>query len=424
MAEIESRAYAACLDDSDKLKKYKEEFYLPDYLYYEANGLGPMSRRSEETLKRVADEWKNQLVAGWFCGKIPWFYYPERIAAMEEGLVGAVDKELIINGTTTTNIHSVLAAFYRPEGRRTKLLVDTQIFSSDRYAVEAQIKLKGREPKEELILAGGESPILCEDELIEHMAEDVALIFLPAVVHSTGQLLDVERLAKAANERGIPVGFDLSHSVGVVPHKLHDWGVDFAVWCNYKYLNGGLGCPATIFIHEKNFDVPVAMPGWHGYVKSRQFKKLPYFEAETGAGGWQHGSPLILNMAPLEGSLDMVTEAGIDAIREKSLAMTSYFMELVDARLKCLGTEILTPREANRRGGHVTILHAASDEITEFLDSGSLVTDKLRSAVKEKKASAQKACEENQVRISFSPLFSSFEDVWKTADNLYELLKD
>ena len=423
MTDIMSREYASCLDEKDKLKKYKEEFYLPDYLYYEANGLGPMSRRSEETLKRVADEWKNQLVAGWFCGKIPWFYYPERIAAMEEGLVGAKERELIINGTTTTNIHSVLAAFYRPEGKRTKLLCDSQIFSSDRYAVEAQIRLKGKNPEEELVQVGGDSPILKEEELIANMTEETALVFLPSVVHSTGQLLDVERLTRAASERGIPIGFDLSHSAGVVPHKLHEWGVDFAVWCNYKYLNGGLGCPATIFIHEKNFDVPVAMPGWHGYVKSRQFQKLPFFEAETGAGGWQHGSPLILNMAPLEGALDMVNEAGIEAIREKSLAMTGYFMELLDALPDDCRIEILTPREEGRRGGHVTILHPASEEITEFLDSGSQITDKLKAAVREKRDSGQEAAADNQVRISFSPLFSSFEDVRQTAENLYDLLK-
>ena len=424
MAEIMSREYASCLDEKDKLSRYKEEFYLPDHLYYEANGLGPMSRRSEKTLKRVADEWKNQLVAGWFCGEIPWFYYPERIAAMEEGIVGAQERELIISGTTTTNIHSVLAAFYRPEGKRTKLLCDSQIFSSDRYAVEAQIRLKGLDPEEALVLAGGDGPILDEEDLIAHMTEETALAFFPSVVHSTGQLLDMERMAGEAERRGIPVGFDLSHSAGVVPHKLHEWGVDFAVWCNYKYLNGGLGCPATIFIHEKNFDLPVAMPGWHGYVKSRQFQKLPYFEAETGAGGWQHGSPLILNMAPLEGALDMVNEAGIGAIREKSLAMTGYFMELLDAMPSDCGISILTPREEARRGGHVTILHAAAPDITEFLDSGSRMTDKLRAAVKEKRDSGTAASSDDQVRIAFSPLFSSFEDVRQTAENLYGLLKN
>lgn len=415
---------AASMDEKDVLKKYKEEFYLPDYLYYEANGLGPMSRRSEATLNRVAEEWKNLLVAGWFAGKIPWFYYPERIAAMEEELVGAKDKELIINGTTTTNIHSVLAAFYKPWGKRTKILCDSQIFSSDRYAVEAQIRLKGQDPDDDLILAGIGNPIISEDEIIDWMTEEVALIFLPSVVHSTGQLLDMERLAAEAAKRGIPIGFDLSHSAGVVPCKLHDWGVDFAVWCNYKYLNGGLGCPSTIFIHEKNFDVPVAMPGWHGYVKDLQFRKLPHFEAERGAGGWQHGSPLILNIAPLEGALDMVREAGIDAIRKKSLAMTRYFMELIDEKLAKLGVEILTPREDDRRGGHVTILHTAASEITDFLDSGSRITDELKSAVREKMASGKPAGKDDQVRISFSPLYFSFEDVYLTARNLEQLLGD
>ncbi len=418
-----NKMYVQDLDKKDVLAGYKEEFYLPNYLYYEANGLGPMSRRSEKTLKRVAGEWKNQLVAGWFQGEIPWFYYAERVAQMEQDIVGAVEKELIINGTTTTNIHSLIAAFYRPKGKRTKLLCDNQIFCSDRYALEAQIRLKGYEPEKELVLAGGEDMILDEDALIEAMDEETALVFLPSVVHTTGQLLDIRRLALAAAQRGIPVGFDLSHSAGIVPHSLHDWGVDFAVWCNYKYLNGGLGCPSTMFIHEKNFGVSPAMPGWHGYVKSRQFRKLPYFEAEEGAGGWQHGSPLILNMAPLEGALDMVLEAGMDKIREKSLRMTGLFMELLEEMPKEYGIKIVTPKEEERRGGHVTILHAASDEITEFLDSGSEVTQELKIAVKEKVNAGKEPDRSNQIRISFSPLFMSYEDVWKTAQNINELLK-
>ncbi len=418
-----NREYARRLDAKDPLSGYKEEFYLPEHLYYEANGLGPMSRRSEATLYRVAKEWKDQLVAGWFRGKIPWFYYPERVAAMEQELAGAREKELVIAGGTTTNIHSLVSAFYRPKGKRTKIICDCQIFCSDRYALEAQIRLKGYDPKKELVLAGGSGPLIDETLIIEAMDEDTALVFLPSVVHSTGQLLDVERLAGEAARRGIPIGFDLSHSIGVVPHSLHEWGVDFGVWCNYKYLSGGLGCPATIFVHEKNFHVSPAMPGWHGYVKEKQFCKLPYFEAETGAGGWQHGSPLILNMAPLEGSLDMVLEAGIDAIRQKSLAMTEYFMALVDDELSRYGVRILTPREAARRGGHVAILHPAAAEITEFLDGGSVLTEELRAAVKDKTSRRLEAAASDQVRIAFSPLFMSFEDVWQTKENLCGLLR-
>lgn len=409
------------MDKTDVLSKYKAEFYLPDHLYYEANGLGPMSRRSEETLNRVAGEWKNQLVAGWFCGKIPWFYYPERIAAMENSLAGAHEKELVIAGGTTTNIHSLISAFYNPKGEKTKIVCDHQIFCSDRYALEAQIRLKGYDPQKELILSGGSGPLIDEDLIIKTMDNHTALVFLPSVVHSTGQLLDVEQLAAEASKRGITIGFDLSHSMGIVPHKLHDWGVDFGVWCNYKYLNGGLGCPATIFIHEKNFGISPAMPGWHGYVKEKQFQKLPYFEAETGAGGWQHGSPLILNIAPLEGSLDMIREAGIDAIREKSLAMTGYFMSLAREELSAYGLKILTPKEAHKRGGHVTLLHTASAEITEFLDNGSVLTDGLRAAIRSKMQKNMEPSEKDQIRISFSPLFMSYEDVWQTADNLRRL---
>lgn len=417
-----NRDYAKQMDKNDTLSKYKAEFYLPEHLYYEANGLGPMSRRSEETLKRVTEEWKNYLVAGWFCGKIPWFYYPERIAAMENGLAGAREKELVIAGGTTTNIHCLISAFYRPEGEKTKIICDHQIFCSDRYALEAQIRLKGYDPKKELVLSGGSAPLINEDLIIKEMDEKTALVFLPSVVHSTGQLLDIERLAAEAAKRGITIGFDLSHSMGVVPHRLHDWGADFGVWCNYKYLNGGLGCPATIFIHEKNFNLSPAMTGWHGYRKDKQFQKLPYFEAEAGAGGWQHGSPLILNIAPLEGALDMILEAGIDAVRKKSLAMTDYFISLVDERLSIYGVKLLTPREAHKRGGHVTILHTASDEISEFLDSGSVLTDRLKAAVRMKMQGNTKTSMENQIRISFSPLFMSYEDVWQTAENLCQLL--
>ena len=424
MEEKLTLEYARELDKKDVLARYKEEFYLPSYLYYEANGLGPMSRRSEATLLRVASEWKEQLVAGWFSGKIPWFYYPERIAAMERDLVGAVDKELIINGTTTTNIHCARASFYRPQGKRTKILCDRQIFSSDKYAVDGQIRLKGMDPEAELILGGGEELLLDEEKIVEAMTPEVALVFLGSVIHSTGQILDMEYLTEEAHKRGIPIGFDLSHSAGVVPHKLHDWKVDFAVWCNYKYLNGGLGCPATLFIHESNFSVYPAMPGWHGYKKSLQFKKLPEFEPETGAGGWQHGSPMILNIAPLEGALEMIQEAGIDKIRRKSLEMTGFFMELVKEKLMPLGVQIITPEEAKRRGGHVTIAHIASEEMKEFLDSGSHITKELKEAVEKKIKSEKRPDASNQVRIAFSPLFTSFADVWQTAENLYGLLKN
>lgn len=424
MEEIMTREYAVKLDEKDELAKYRQEFYLPPYIYYEANGLGPMSCLSRATLERVALEWKNMLVSGWFAGKIPWFYYPEELARREQNLVGAKEGELIINGTTTTNIHCLLASFYQPKGSCTKILCDSQIFSSDKYAVDGQIRLKGRNPKKELILGGGDGLILDEEKLVEEMTPEVALVFLGSVVHSTGQLLDMEYLTREAHARGIKIGFDLSHSAGIVPHKLHDWEVDFAVWCNYKYLNGGLGCPATMFIHEDHFNICPAMPGWHGYKKAKQFKKLPDFEPETGAGGWQHGSPLILNMAPLEGSLDMIQEAGIESIRQKSLKMTGYFMDLADRKLKSLGVEIVTPREEKKRGGHVTILHTAAQQITEFLDGGSQITKELREAVIQKQKEAKKPASSDQVRIAFSPLFSSFLDVWQTAENLYELLKE
>ncbi len=413
--------YAQMLDKNDALKKYKDEFYLPNYLFYGANGLGPMSTYSEKTLSRVSQEWKTKLLSGWFSGEIPWFYYPERVGAMQADLVGAKEKELVLAQTTTTNLHSTLAAFYKPEKNKTKVVCDNQMFSSNKYVLDAQIKLKGYEPINEIVKVGANELIINEDDIITAMTDDVALIYLQTVIHSTGQLIDIEKIAKAANEKGITIGVDCSHSVGVIEHELHNWGVDFAVWTNYKYLNGGLGCPATIFIHEKNFDVMPALPGWHGYVKSKQFSKLEDFEAEVGAGGWQHGSPNIINMAPLEGSLKMINEIGIKAIREKSLKMTEYFINLVDENLKEFCVEVVSPREEKRRSAHIMLSHIAADVIEEFLDSGSNITDDLINKIKDRQKI--KNPDKKYVRIAFSPLFMSFEDVRKTLENIYELLK-
>ena len=307
---------ARAQDAKDPLKEYASHFIRPETPYYlEANGLGMMCREARASLERVVDEWGKYGVGGWMQGQVPWFFYPERLAGAQAPLVGAQPEELVLAGTTTTNIHSVIATFYNPTVERWKILIDELNFPSDRYAVESQIVQKGKTSAEALaVVESRDGWTLREEDIIEAMGPEVQVAFFPSVLHQSGQLLDIERIGRAAHERGILVGFDLSHSVGIVPHDLTAAKADFAVWCNYKYLNGGPGCPATLYINRRHFGRTPALAGWHGYQKGRQFSMLSYFEPAGTAGGWQHGSPHILNMAPLEGAQSLVLEAGIGAV--------------------------------------------------------------------------------------------------------------
>jgi len=263
-----------------------------------------------------------------------------------------------------------------------------------------------------------------EEDLIAAMDETVALALFPSVLHEGGQLLDLARLAEGARARGILIGFDLSHSVGVVPHALGAIGADFAVWCNYKYLNGGPGCPATLYINRRHFGRRPALAGWHGYNKNRQFSMLPHFEAAGTAGGWQHGSPHILNMAPLEGSQGLVLQAGIGTIREKSLALTGLFLQLYDRWIAPLGPVLATPREADRRGGHVTLLHPAAKALGAMLEQGVLRPEHLERAREQLAAFEPGAryARAQMLRIPFAPLYTRYEEVWNAAAAIREML--
>lgn len=421
-------SFARAQDEADPLKGYKAHFFKPEAAYYiEANGLGLACKEAKQTLNRVAEEWARFGVGGWMQGDPAWFFYPEKLAGAQAPLVGAKPEELILAGTTTTNIHSALATFYRPTKTKYKILIDELNFPSDRYAVESQLALKGQNPKKALAVAKSRNGwTLEEDDLIAAMTEDVQLAFFPSVLHQSGQLLDIEKLGRAAAERGIVIGFDLSHSVGVVPHNLTAAAADFAVWCNYKYLNGGPGCPASLYINEKHFGETPGLAGWHGYNKNRQFSMLPSFEAAGTAGGWQHGSPHILNMAPLEGAQSLVLSAGVLPMREKSLALTGFFLKLAAEWLMPLGAVLATPQREERRGGQVTFVHPAGGVINEALESGFAEKAELYAAYKKEnkpKGELAQYTRADMVRISFSPLYSSFEEVYRLARALFEFME-
>jgi kynureninase len=266
-------------------------------------------------------------------------------------------------------------------------------------------------PDRDLILASsGDGRILEEDDIVRSMDEEVAVVFLPSVLYRSGQLLDLHYLTEEAHKRNILIGFDCCHSVGSVPHYFDKWGVDFALWCGYKYLNGGPGSTAFLYVNRRHFGHEPALAGWFGYVKEKQFDMSLRFEHSENAGGWQISSPAILSAAPLEGSLKILREAGIQAIRAKSLKMTSYLMSLVDAVLSRnpFNYSVGTPREEARRGGHVAIEHEEALRITEALRSRGVVPD-FRPP--------------NIIRIAPVPLYNTYLEIWEIVQHLKVIIE-
>ncbi len=398
------------LDQEDNLAVFRYRFYIPENtIYVNGNSLGLLPKDGERTLLRVLNEWKNQVVKGWVHTEKPWFYLAEKLGEKTASLVGAKPEEVIATGTTTINIHSLVSTFYKPSGKKSKILADELNFPTDIYALQSQVKLKGLDPNEHLILTrSDDGRFLDEQKIVELMTEEVALVFLPSILFRSSQLLDIEYLTKEAHKRGIPIGWDCSHSVGVVPHKFDEWGVDFAVWCSYKYMNAGPGASAFIYVNEKHFDKESALTGWFGYIKEKQFEMNLHFEQAKSAGGWQISSPSILGSAALEGALDVTLEAGIDNIREKSLKMTSYLIFLVD---KVLSKEpynfsIGTPREETRRGGHIALEHEDASKISEELMKNNVIHD-FRPP--------------NIIRITPCALNNTYEEIWNVVSIIKEI---
>ncbi len=399
--------FALQLDAEDPLSSYKERFHrIPGVIYMDGNSLGLMSRDAEATLLRVLDEWRVLGIGGWSGAKIPWITYAETLGAMEAGLVGAEPDEVVVCGGTTINLHTLVATFYRPQGARNKILADELNFPSDLYALAAEIRLIGRDPDEDLILVeSDEGGLIEEEDVIEAMTDEVALVLMPSVYYRSGQLLDMELLTRAAQERGIPIGFDCSHSVGVVPHNFDEWGVDFAFWCNYKYMNGGPGATGSIYVNKRHFGTMPGLAGWFGNDRSTMFDMDTRFDPAKTVAAWQIGTTTMLSTAPLEGAIRMINEAGIGRIREKSLRITAYLMFLVDEMLSDppYGFSIGTPREPERRGGHVGVVHGDAWRVNEALKARGVVPD-FRPP--------------NIIRLAPVPLYVSYHDVWNVAHHL------
>ena len=404
-----SEAFAKGLDSLDNLN-FEDRFYkAKDIIYMDGNSLGLMPKAGEAALLSAIEDYKNLGIDGWTEAGQPWFYYAESLGARMSKIVGACEDEVVVTGSTTVNIHNLLSTFYKPSGKRTKLLMDELNFPSDIYAAKGHIRLLGRPEDDLVLLKSRDGVTLDEDDIISAFTDDVATVLLPSVLYRSGQLLNIERLTAKAHEKGIIIGFDCCHSAGSVPHKLHDWDVDFAVWCCYKYLNGGPGSSAAMFINRRHHGTRPGLPGWFGSDKSRQFDMALEFEPAAGAGAWQVGTPHIFSMAPIGGSLSVYEEFGMNNVREKSLGMTSYMMYLIDTLLADQhGFSIATPRHPQRRGGHVALARDTdSIRINACLKARGVIPD-FRFP--------------NIIRLAPIAFYNTYHEVWRVVDIIREIM--
>jgi kynureninase len=409
-----TEACALALDRADTLAPFRERFYLlPDTIYMDGNSLGLLSRDAEASLLATLDAWRTRGVGGWFEGDGAWLDSAADVGSLSAPMMGAAADQVVQSATVTVNIHALVASLYRPRGRRVKILADELNFPTDVYALKGQLAMKGRDWREDLVLAPSADGRTLDEEAVAAMfTDEVAVAWLPSVLYRSGQLLDMEYLTARAHERGVLIGFDCCHSAGIVPHELDRWGVDFAVWCGYKYLNSGPGGSAFLYVNRRHFDKEPVLTGWFGNRRETMFDMSLDFEPRADAGRWQISSPGILGSSTLRGSLAMINEAGIAGIRRKSLTMTEYLIALVDEHLAAppYGFRVGSPREGRRRGGHVAVEHdTRAAEICDALIARGVVPD-LRPP--------------NVIRICPSPLYGTFHEIWRTVMHLRAIIDE
>ncbi len=411
-----SRSYAEKLDKQDPLAKWRKEFYIPEreilgldgkksvkpIHYFEGNSLGLMSTYAEKGIQNEINLWKTLTSRNSDVG--------DQTREYQAKLVGADPDEVIMAAGATINIHVLISTFYQPEGKRTKVLADELNFPSDLYALWGQIRLKGEDPDENLVLVKSrDGKTIEEDDIIAAMDDTVSVCFLPSVYFTSGQLLDIERLTKAAHEHGIKIGFDCCHSIGIVPHYFDKWGVDFALWCNYKYMNGGSGAIAGLYVNKRHFGTMPGMPGWWGNSWSNRFDFETNFKPAENAEAWFVGNPSNFAQAPVYGSSKMVDEAGIENIRKKSLKITRYLMDLVDAELtgEPYNYTVGNPRAPERRGGHVALMHPEGQRLNLALSNRGVLADFRPPTT---------------IRLTPVPLYTSYVEVWECVQHLKQAI--
>ena len=372
--------FAAELDRADPLAGFREHFHIPPHgdgaeIYFCGNSLGLQPRTAERYIREELEDWQRLAVKAHFDGRRPWMPYHELFAESTARLVGAKPLEVVNMNSLTVNLHLMMASFYRPTAARHRILMEKAAFPSDRYAVATQIAFHGYNVDESLVeLIPGPGQAVIDIEEIETLlaaeGERIALVFLPGVQYYSGQAFDMARITRAAQRMGCVVGFDLAHATGNLPLQLHDAGMDFAVWCNYKYMNAGPGAVAGCFVHERHaheVDLP-RLGGWWGHDKQSRFRMGPEFLPMAGAEGWQLSNPPILGLAPLLASLQIFDDAGMPALRAKSLQLTGYLEFLLRETLP-EEVEILTPADPSQRGCQLSLrLHAGRNRARQIFE--------------------------------------------------------
>jgi kynureninase len=407
-----SESGALARDAADPLARFRQRFYLlPGRIYLDGNSLGLLSRDAEAETLRALEQWKSLAIGGWLEADPPWFTLGEELGALVASLIGAEPDAVVVTGGTTVNQHALTATFYRPQGARRKIVATALDFPSDVYALQSLIRLHGGDPNRDLVLVPShDGRIIAEEDIVAALREDVALALLPAVLYRSGQLLDIPRLATEARARGISLGFDCAHSIGAAPHRFDQWGVDWAFWCSYKFLNAGPGATGGLYVNRRHWGATPGLAGWWGYTKERQFDMAHTWQGAPAAGAWQISTPSLLASAPLRGSLRLFHEAGIEALREKSLAQTSYLASLL---IETGMTEspydfaIGTPVEPERRGGHLAVEHDEAPRLARAMKARGIIPD-FRAP--------------NVIRLAPAPLYTTYHELWQTARALREII--
>jgi kynureninase len=402
------------LDRADPLAGFRDRFHIPrladgsEQTYFCGHSLGLQPRNTASVLEEELDRWRKLAVRGHFEGDPSWMGYTPDLAASIAEIVGAKAGEIAIMNSLTVNLHLMMVSFYRPSGRRRKILIEKASFPSDRYAVESQIRLRGLDPDECLVelapLAGNR--LIDEEQvedLLERHGEDIALVLWPGVQYATGQSFDLGRIAAAARRAGARIGFDLAHAVGNVPLSIRESGCDFAAWCHYKYLNAGPGAVGGAFVHERHHGSGSLdrLHGWWGNDESNRFEMARTFTPEPDANAWQLSTPLLFSMAPLRPALALFREAGMDRLRAKSKKMTAYLEAGIRSELDGV-LEIITPDDPERRGCQLSLRvrggRGAGRELFGSLENEGFVPDWR---------------EPDVIRIAPAPLYNRFEECYR-----------
>ena len=414
-----SLTFAKQQDKEDVLYHLRNLFHIPkdkkgdEWLYFTGNSLGLQPKSTKRYINQELEDWAILGVEGHFEAKNPWLNYHELLTDKMAKVVGAKPIEVVVMNTLTTNLHLLMVSFYRPTKTKYKIVIESDAFPSDRYAVESQLKFHGFSSDDiiEWKPRKGEDLLNIEDlqKIVSEQGDEIALLLIGGVNYYTGQFLDLKRVAKIGHSKDCVVGIDLAHGAGNIQPNLHESNVDFAAWCTYKYLNSGPGSLGGVFVHERhanNKDLP-RFSGWWNHNKETRFNMRQPFDVMKGAEGWQLSNPPILSMAAIKASLDLFDEVGMDALREKSEKLTGYFEYLI-GEIDSDDIKIITPHNAHERGCQLSIqVKNADKSLHKKLIENNIITDWR---------------EPNVIRCAPVPMYTSFEDVYRMVFILKELL--